>query len=112
MKTAQARAIVLSCLDELPSEINDSLENCSFVICSHPEDVIGADFPSDTKGVFDGTVDEGFDDEDENRHAPTGTLWIFAANLGDEADATAVVLHEIAHALGMDEDEVDALGLS
>jgi hypothetical protein len=43
---------------------------------------------------------------------PGGTIYLFGGNIPDRATAVTVVLHELAHFFGDDEDDVFAAGLA
>lgn len=74
--------------------------------------------PEDTRGVFVGfplskeSDDEGAEDGPAEEFSdPDGFILLVASNIVDAETAKVVVMHEIAHALGMDEPTVDGLGL-
>lgn len=70
---------------------------------------------ADSKGLFFGdpleTEQSDEDPEEETVYDPDGVIVLIADNIADETTASLVLSHEIGHALGMDEDEVKALGL-
>lgn len=90
-----------------PEPIRAALASVDVVICLKP---FGS-MPSDIRGMYDGDFSSSTDDEGENHEPPVGTIYLVAANLADKADARTVFLHEIGHALGLDEHEVAGLGL-
>lgn len=73
--------------------------------------------PDDTKGMFLGEPMESEEDKDEEGEdtetvsLPEGFIILVAANLADEKEAAIVLLHEVGHALGLDEAGVAQLGL-
>jgi len=71
--------------------------------------------PADTKGVFIGEQMESEDDDEESEFEtvalPNGVIALIASNISGDEEAIVIVLHELGHALGMDEEEVKALGL-
>lgn len=74
--------------------------------------------PDDTRGVFVGfpltkeSDEEGGEESaTEEFSEPDGFILLVASNIGDAETAKVVLLHEISHALGMDEPTVDGLGL-
>lgn len=48
----------------------------------------------------------------ERFRPPPTVIYVFAGNVFDALDVRRVVWHELAHALGLDEDDVEALGLA
>lgn len=70
-----------------------------------------------TRGMFLGTPmhaadDLELDDEEAERIPPSGFIFLISANLADADDLRLTLYHEVGHALGLDESEVAALGLS
>lgn len=113
----------------LPREIGRQLEDVEMIVCDTPE-IATAELnelldtedgqpidpvPADCKGIFVGEQLEREDEDEESEHEtvslPNGVICIVASNIKDGDEAVLVCLHEIGHALGMDEDEVKALGL-
>lgn len=112
-----------------PREIGKQLEDVEIIVCpdvktAHEElseiiEVAPGDrieeVPDDCKGVFIGEPMEVEDGDGEDEHEtvtlPNGAIALIASNIKDPEEATLVLLHEIGHALGMDEEEVKALGL-
>jgi len=64
--------------------------------------------PQDFRGVYLGAP---IGDDDDEEELPDGVIVLNAAKLRDVQDVLDTLLHEYGHALGLDEDEVAALGL-
>lgn len=73
------------------------------------------DMPADCKGVFVGApteIEESDDSEEEEIvYYPEGFVVLCASNIETENEGLVVLMHEVGHALGMDEEEVTKLGL-
>lgn len=107
----QAEAV----LSNLPASVAETVRAVPVVLEARPHPGIVLDgFDPRAVGLFEGSM--AFEDMVSDR--PTRIV-IFYANLiascRDEAELEEqlriTLLHEIGHALGLDEDEVDALGL-
>ena len=80
------------------------------------------DLPDDLKGAFVGApletsrdAEDGKDvsaDEQDGDLPPEGIILMVAANIANEDEAASILMHEVGHALGLDEDAVDAIGLN
>jgi hypothetical protein len=105
-------AHVIEVCDEVaratPDPIARALVEVEVVVLKSPWKKIG--MTDDARGMYEGTFDGSTDDEIE-QEKPEGTIYLVADNLADKADARTVLLHEMAHALGLDEHEVAGLGL-
>lgn len=114
----------------MPREIGKQLEDVEIIVAPTPEigtqelnEIIETDdgkelepLPADCKGAFIGEqmeVEEDADGEGEFETAslPNGAIVLIAGNIANTEEAALVLLHEIGHALGMDEEGVKALGL-
>jgi predicted Zn-dependent protease with MMP-like domain len=91
-----------------PVPIRLALHDVDVIVCRAPWKEIG--MTDDSRGMYEGTFPSESDDELEIER-PEGTIYLVADNLVDKADARTVLLHEMAHALGLDETEVAGLGL-
>jgi predicted Zn-dependent protease with MMP-like domain len=81
----------------------------------------GRDLVDDCKGIFigfpmqraeDATGDAPGEDGPADYDAAAGLIVMVADNLADEDEARTTLMHEVAHALGIDENGVDGLGLN
>lgn len=110
----------------MPDSLRAALGEVAFITAAKPRDRVvrkyvarfglrGLDLHDDARGLFVGIGMELPYDEDEDDVAdiqpPAGIVFLFADNLSDEEEVETVLCHEVGHALGMDEDEVEALGL-
>ncbi len=107
--------MALSVLDSLPPSVADAVGAVPVVLEARPHPGIVEDgFDPRAVGLFEGAI--AFGDVVADRPV---RIVVFYANLiascRDEAELEeqlrVTILHEIGHALGLDEDEVDALGL-
>src|SRR5262245_10239465 len=108
--------IALQTLAELPAQIRDKLERVPILIDDVPSEALVADgVDPRLLGLFQGTPMP-----DDGALAPTVTnIMLFRGNLQRacvDADHLAeeiriTVLHETAHYFGLDEDDLEALGL-
>lgn len=116
-------------LGEIQEAITDDLLDVEFLVCESreaaverlnqlldPEDekVTLDEIPVDAKGIFFGDSAETVETDDETTETiecAAGAIVMIACNLADVDEVDLVLLHEIGHALGLDEAAVDALGL-
>jgi predicted Zn-dependent protease with MMP-like domain len=113
MKLDDVETLVEYELARLPESVQAALQEVEVVVLEAGDSVDGVPFPSDQKGLYQGTqlaADDG--DDDGEADPPTGTVYLYAPNLADEEDVTKTLWHELGHALGMSEEDVAALGLS
>lgn len=122
--------IVALAANDMDPKIREQLEDVEILICRDPahatEEIEHAyepaegeaahePIPADCKGVFMGEPMEieasDETEEDETIYYPDGHIFLVASNIKDQDEAALVLMHEIGHALGLDEDEVKALGL-
>lgn len=106
----------------LPAEVLTTLSKVDVQIYADPSEAANAlktAIPNDAKGVFIGQPVEFADpDEEQDQDSFTiaapaeGVIALISGNLQKREEVPIVLLHEIGHALDMDEDEVKALGLS
>jgi predicted Zn-dependent protease with MMP-like domain len=113
----------------LPDQVIDALEDVELMVAASPElaravllkeyedEFDASELPDDCKGVFVGAPTEieagetTDSEEEEIVYYPEGFIVLIANNIPDEQEGLLVLMHEIGHALGMDEDEVKNLGL-
>jgi predicted Zn-dependent protease with MMP-like domain len=132
--------IAMTLMAELPDPVVTALEDVNLLVCETPADAAAElraeaaetkgkgddefEFTEedaqevsalDCKGVFVGTPTEVEDsdesEEEEVVYYPDGFIILIASNIESPDEAKAVLMHEIGHALGMDEAEVQQLGL-
>jgi predicted Zn-dependent protease with MMP-like domain/Tfp pilus assembly protein PilF len=112
----EVESIALATLAELPKGIRDKLEQVPILIDDFPSaDVVGDGFDPRSLGLFQGTpMPEG------GHGTPTVTnILLYRKNLERfaldknhlAAEIRITVLHETAHYFGLDEDDLEALGL-
>lgn len=129
MNRDELQVVAQTIIDSFPAPVMDALADVDMVFCDTVADAClemrkelkkefdANDLPPDCKGVFIGNpieVEDGDDtdtEEDEMVLVAEGFIVLIAANIKDSAEAALVLLHEIGHALDMDEDEVKQLGL-
>lgn len=116
-------------LSTMPEQVTEMLADVELVIANTPEEATAAlagefedgfefeAFPADMRGVFIGEPAEVEEEADtdsgdmETVLSPDGFIVLCAENLEDADQVAIVLMHEIGHALGMDEQEVNDLGL-
>jgi predicted Zn-dependent protease with MMP-like domain len=99
---------ILRTIEELPVDVREAMGVVHIEICKRPSKFhLSIGVTPDQMACFAKATEEYGEEP--------GTSWIvvFTDNITplDEARVTLVMLHELAHALGMDEHEVRALGL-
>jgi predicted Zn-dependent protease with MMP-like domain len=114
------RVIAEKVLDELPVKFRRRLIGVPVLVEERPsEDLVRERFDPRSLGLFEGPTDA---ERQLGDTAPTPTrIVLYAANLAafvdpeDEVELAGEVevtlLHEIGHYFGLDEDELEALGL-
>jgi predicted Zn-dependent protease with MMP-like domain len=110
----EVRTAAIKALEALDEDIQAALVGVEIHIAAFPEDAsreLVTTPPHDVQGVYIGTVLEGVDEDEDKVTGPVGTVYLFAANLTDDDDVHLALWHELGHALGLDEDEVEGLGL-
>lgn len=117
----RVKTIAERVLDDLPVKFRRRLIGVPILIEERPsEDLVSERFDPRSLGLFEGPVDA---ERQLGDVAPTPTrIVLYAANLaafvdlGDEEELASEVeitlLHEIGHYFGLDEDELEALGLA
>lgn len=120
-------------IDGLPAQVQGALEDVEVIIADSPaiarvalnealkeknfdtDEFDKEPIPDDCKGLFVGVpteVEESDESEEEEVvFYPEGFIVLCLSNLESVDEASVVLMHEIGHALGMDEDEVKNLGL-
>ncbi len=103
--------------DSLGDEVQAALEHVEIVLAATYDDpdlvTKGIGLPPDTRAVFIGDQAELADEDDPGSEGTPagGVIILVAAMLRDDDDVRLTLLHEVGHALGLDEDEVENLGL-
>lgn len=101
------RAVIKRTVDELPAELAELVrDRVRFIVRERPSRAdrrlgIGADW----RGAYVGVQHEGLDQEGG------GAVFLYTDHLRDEDELEEVILHELDHFLGADEDDVVADGL-
>ncbi len=120
MRRPKFEAIVARALDGLPEQVLAAMENLEVTIEDEPSEDVREEFELEDGetlfGVYQGTplIDRGVTDQPllPDRiilyQVPLEESCERPADLLDEIRRT--VIHEVAHYLGMDEDEIDGLG--
>jgi predicted Zn-dependent protease with MMP-like domain len=108
MNVSHVMEVVEEIAKATPLPIARALENVEVIVCRFPRKEAG--MTDDARGMYEGTFPSESDDELE-QEPPEGRILLVASNLRDKQDARDVLLHEMAHALGLDETEVAGLGL-
>lgn len=124
MEKAPLAELAVKFLAGFPTEITEDLTKVELLVCEDPAEANaeinhlyekGEDFAADAKGAYVGdpmVLEESTDsEEDEIVYEPEGHIVLIASNIKDADELALVLMHEMGHALGMDEDEVKALGL-
>lgn len=106
-------------LSRLPAQFRERLTNVAVVIDDRPpKEIVSEGFDPRALGLFDGPDD--FEQRATSGEAVPTKIVLFAANLLSDFlhpellqhEVEITVLHEVAHYFGMDEEEVEALGLA
>jgi predicted Zn-dependent protease with MMP-like domain len=112
-------AVATAVLAALPLGIAARLHNVPVVLEARPpKEIVAEGFDPRALGLFEGADD--FAQRSGEQHSTPTRIVLFYANLlatcpDDETLAEQIevtVLHEVGHFFGLDEDEVDALGLA
>jgi predicted Zn-dependent protease with MMP-like domain len=105
-----ARRVVRHVLTALPPEIRAEAERCAIEFVTHSED-------TDLLGLFQGNARN---DPEPQSAEELPRITLFLDNLWDFVDGDlreyreevkTTLLHELGHYLGLEEDQVEALGL-
>lgn len=120
----EVERVALEALDELPAEVRKRLENVPIVVADLPtEELIADGFDPRSLGVFQGNAMRAMGGEERHLDgdlAPSVTnILLFMRNLEASAEdedhlreeIRITVLHETAHYFGLDEDDLERLGL-
>ena len=113
-----ARRVVDATLRALPAEIHEAAKPCSVELCDMAACAEEEGLDDDILGLF-----EGCSRLDGEPHSPQDLprIRLFLDNLWDFAEGNpqafreevrTTLLHELGHYLGLDEDQVEAMGLA
>jgi predicted Zn-dependent protease with MMP-like domain len=107
---------VIEALTDVELVIAEDVEKAAAMLKEELGDEFNpADMPADCKGVFVGApteIEESDESEEEEIvYYPEGFVVLCANNIETESEGLVVLMHEVGHALGMDEEEVTKLGL-
>jgi predicted Zn-dependent protease with MMP-like domain len=108
MNVAHVAKVVMEVAASTPPPVARALALVEVVVLSAPWKEGG--MADDVRGMYEGTFPSESDDE-LGGEPPEGRIFLVASNLADSGEARDVLLHEMAHALGLDETEVSGLGL-
>jgi predicted Zn-dependent protease with MMP-like domain len=105
-------------LAEIPEEFRDRLQNVPVVLEARPnEALVREGFDPRALGLFEGQGDLGVH-SNAQQHAPTRIVLFYANLLASFPDEDALreeievtILHEIGHFFGLDEEDMERLGL-
>jgi predicted Zn-dependent protease with MMP-like domain len=129
MQLAELTVMAKSFVENLPAEVLEGLQDIELIIsddvakvCKLLTKELGEEFDpkeltADLKGVFVGTpmeveeTDNNDNSEEEVVYFPEGFIVLLSPNVETPEEGALVLMHEIGHALGMDEEEVKNLGL-
>lgn len=120
---ADVEAIARRVLDELPEPFASRLADVPVILEPRPHrEVVAEGFDPRALGLFEGPDERGRNlvgSGIEPAPRPTRIVLFYANLLAETPDADGLareveitILHEVAHYFGLDEDEVDALGLA
>lgn len=114
-----AASVVKSTLDSLPPEIRDEATNCTIEFAEMATLIdIEPDLDPDLLGLFEGNARC---DPLPSEPSEMPRIRLFLDNLWDDCDedlktyrdeVRITLLHELGHYLGLDEEQVAALGLA
>lgn len=116
---AQIATFAEKALERLPAQFRDRLENVAVMVDDRPpKELVSEGFDPRALALFEGPDD--FEQRTTSGAAVPTRIVLFAANLlADfmepellEHEVWISVLHEVGHYFGLDEEEVEALGLA
>ena len=117
MTEAEATAAVASLVGRLPPLAQRALSAITLEVQEGLPDAedMALGIPGDTAGVYvDAAMPQTDEDKDEaEERTPAGIVVLFLGNIKpcDAAGVQAIFLHEAAHALGLNETDVEGMGL-
>jgi predicted Zn-dependent protease with MMP-like domain len=108
------RTIVETAIAELPEQVQEALDEVSIIVVENAHDEVlpkDTEWPEDFRGCYIGTTIEGDDDDEIEAERPVGTIYLNLENLQSQDDVLQTLFHEIGHATGLSEQDVENLGL-
>jgi predicted Zn-dependent protease with MMP-like domain len=99
-------------LKDVRMEVVEGIDDEAIYECLAEEELeLDEEIAADARGLYVGTIPEPSDDETDDAEPPKGLILLFASNITDADMVKLTLAHEIGHALGMSEDEVEGLNL-
>lgn len=115
MAPQQALEAVADALERLPPAVGAALRRLSVHVASCPTPAeVAAGIPANVAGVYLEPDPRSLPPTDDDEPPPpSGGIVLYLDNIRplDAAGVQAIFLHEAAHALGLDEAAVEAVGL-
>jgi predicted Zn-dependent protease with MMP-like domain len=123
MKPEEVETVIDETLDTLPKRVTGAIADVQIYVAKSRSDtktlreavtksgLQRVTVPQDFRALFMGEPLAASEGDDEEADPVVGVIVFNAAMLRDSEDVVFTLLHEIGHALGLDEDEVAALGL-
>ncbi len=122
MNKAECEAIVDDVMDSIEEEIAEALSDVTVYVVEGRADpelrtaiknagMERAAIQRDFRGVYLGTTARALSSDDEVPELPEGSIVLNALALTDAAEVRDTLAHEMGHALGLTEEEVENLGL-
>ena len=107
MTPNEAHALAQATIAELPELVRERLVGVGLCLLPTARPwLLALGVEPDWFGAY---IEEGIHDDEED--PPAGAIFLFLDRLSNPETLRRVLLHEIAHACGLDEDEVAGVGL-
>lgn len=122
MNKPECEAIVDDVMDAIDEEIAEALADVTVYVVDGREDpelrtaikaagMERAAVSRDFRGLYLGTTARALSSDDEVPELPEGSIVLNCQALSDAAEVRDTLAHEMGHALGLSEEEVENLGL-
>lgn len=122
MTKAEAESIVDQVMDSIPPEIDEALIDVTVFVVDGRDDpelreairhaeMERASVSRDFRGLYLGITARALDPGDEVPQLPEGSIVINCQTVATPEDVRDTLAHEMGHALGLTEEEVENLGL-
>lgn len=122
MTKAEAESLVDQVMDEIPEEISEALGDVRVFVVEGRTDpelreairhagMERASVRRDFRGLYLGSTARALDSGDEVPELPEGSIVVNCQAVADLHDVRDTLAHEMGHALGLSEEEVENLGL-